>query len=317
MTTQMAGAPCETEQQTFEAPQREPHRPQSYVHQMRGPRHRWWRPLVSLTVASFVFVVLTAIVFAAAALLGGVESDIDDVLNPWTSLSLNLILAAFIPATFAGLWVGFRQHPGRVLSVAGRMRWGWLARCLVVLTPMWAAYLAIAWFVFGQEVLDRPERWVALLVVSLLTTPLQAAGEEIAIRGGLVQGVGAWMRSPVIAFVVTSVLSVGVFAAAHGSTDLWIIVELCSLAVAGSWLAWRTGGLEAVIALHVVNNLLIFATGIIFGGLDQSYVDAASAGSALSAGMSVLATALVTAVLLRLGRRHRIAPEGWRTPAVG
>lgn len=321
MTTLIAaGAPGETELRTHEANQRPgPHPQQSYVHQMRGPRYRWWRPLVALSVACLVFVVLALVVFGGTILLGGIqsESDIEDLLNPWASMSMNLTLACFIPATLAGLWVGFRQHPGRVLSVTGRMRWGWLGRCLAVLFPLWAGYLAITWFVFGEEVMDRPERWVTLLVVSLFTTPLQAAGEEIAFRGGLVQGLGAWFRSPVVALVVTTVVSTGLFAAAHGSPDLWILVELGSLAAAGCWLAWRTGGLEAVIALHVVNNLLVFATGILFGGLTESYVDASSAGSAVSAGMSVLATALVTAVLLRLARRCGIAPDGWRTPAVG
>jgi membrane protease YdiL (CAAX protease family) len=197
------------------------------------------------------------------------------------------------------------------------MRWAWLGWCLLVVTPLWAAYLAVTWVVFDQEVLERPEHWVALLVITLLTTPFQAAGEEIAFRGGLVQGVGAWFRSPVVALMVTAVLSTAAFAAAHGSADPWIIVELGSLAVAGCWLAWRTGGLEAVIVLHVVNNVLIMATGILLGGLEESYIDGASEGSPLSAGMNVVATVLVTAVLLWLARRRGIAPAGWRTPATG
>ena len=298
----------------LEAGEREP---RTYVHQMRGPRYRWWRPLAALAVAVGVWVVSAALLSVPALFLVGSEEEMVDPLNPWSSLTLNLLLAALTPATLAGLWVGFRRSPWRVLSVAGRLRWGWLGWCLLVVTPLWAAYLLVTWFVFEQEVLDRPESWGALLAITLLTTPLQAAGEEVAFRGGLVQGVGAWFRSPAVALVVTTVLSTATFAAAHGSADPWIVVELGSLAVAGCWLAWRTGGLEAVIVLHVVNNVLIMVTGILLGGLEASYVSAESEGSPVSAGLNVVATVVVTAVLLWLARRRGIAPRGWRTPATG
>ncbi|KGN39500.1 CPBP family intramembrane glutamic endopeptidase [Knoellia subterranea] len=305
-----------TELAALEAAEREP---RSYVHQMRGPRYRWWRPLVALAVATVVFIVCASFIFAVPAVTGlvGSEDDLANPVSPWGSLTLNLALAALIPATLLGVWAGFGRSPWRVFSVARRMRWGWLGWCFLVLLPLWAAYLAVTWFVFDQEVLDRPEHWVALLVITALTTPLQAAGEEVAFRGGLVQGVGAWFRSPVVAFVVTLVLSTALFAAAHGSADPWIVIELGCFAVAGCWLAWRTGGLEAAIALHVVNNLLITFTGILLGGLDESYVDTTSTGSPVSALMNVAATALVTAVLLWLARRRGIAPRGWRTPALG
>ena len=298
----------------IEASEREP---RTYVSQMRGPRHRWWRPLVALAVAGGTWVVCALVAFVPALLVVDSEEEMGNPLNPWASASLNLVLALLIPATLLGLWVGFRRSPWRVLSVTGRLRWGWLGWCLLVVTPLWAAYLAVTWFVFDQEVLDRPEHWVALLVITLLTTPLQAAGEEIAFRGGLVQGVGAWFHSPVVALVVTTVLSTAFFAAAHGSADVWVVIELGSLAAAGCWLAWRTGGLEAVIVLHVVNNVLIMVTGILLGGLEESYVDGSTQGSPVSAGMNVVATVVVTAVLLRLARWRGIAPAGWATPATG
>lgn len=293
--------------------------PRSYVHQMRGPRHHWWRPLVALGAAIGVFIVGIVVLMIPGAIFGLFDSEesLVDALDPWATLTTNLLLASLIPATLIGVWVGFRRSPWRALSVAGRLRWGWLGWCALVVTPLWAVYLAVTWVVFDQDVMDRPEQWVGLLVVTLLTTPLQAAGEEVAFRGGLVQGVGAWFRSPVVGLAVTTVLSTALFAAAHGSADPWIIIELGCLAVAGCWLAWRTGGLEAVIVLHVVNNVLIMTSGILLGGLQESYVDGSSEGSPVSAGMSVVATALVTAVLLWLARRRGIAPAGWRAPAMG
>ncbi|APH02167.1 hypothetical protein ASJ30_12030 [Janibacter indicus] len=289
------------------------------MHQMRGPGHRWWQPLVALLVSSIVAVVgigLVTGVFAAAGLVTSEEQSMD-VLDPMASLSGNLMIAALIPATLLGLRVGFGQGAGRVFSVAGRMRWAWLARCGAVLAPIWAAYLAIAWLADGAEVLGRPEHWVGLLVVSLLTTSLQAAAEEIFMRGGLVQGLGAWVRSPVVALGVTTLLSAALFALAHGSLDVWVLIDLGWMAAVGCWLTWRTGGLEAIIALHVVNNLLVVTLGLLAGGLEQSYVDTGVTSTPLAAGASVAATTLVAAVLLHLARRHGIAPQGWREPALG
>ena len=116
---------------------------------------------------------------------------------------------------------------------------------------------------------------------------------------------------------MTTLLSAALFALAHGSMDVWILIDLGWMAAVGCWLTWRTGGLEAIIALHVVNNLLVVTLGLMAGGLEQSYVDTGVTSTPLAAGASVAATTLVAAVLLHLARRHGIAPQGWREPALG
>lgn len=292
--------------------------PRPYVHQMRGPRHRWWRPLVAGLVGLATWFLLAGAITGAFALAGLIPDTVDELgTEPRGTLYGNLVIAALIPATMLGLWAGHRRNPGRVLSVRARFRWGWATSCLALVTPLWVAYLVIGWVVLDQEVLPRSEQWVGLVVVSLLTTPLQAAAEEIAFRGGLVQSVGSWFHSPVVALVATTVLSTATFVAAHGSFDAWIVTEIGSLAIAGCYLAWRTGGLEAVIVIHVVNNVLITVSGAVLGGLEESYVDPETTGSPVSALMNVVATTAVTALLVRLARRRGIAPAGRLTPARG
>ena len=94
-------------------------------------------------------------------------------------------------------------------------------------------------------------------------------------------------------------------------------VDIGSLAVAACWLAWRTGGIEAGIALHVVNNLAVTFAGILLGGLEESYVDTETTGSPVSAAMSVVVMTIATALILWLARRRGIAPAGRTTPSVG
>src|SRR5690606_42154721 len=62
------------------------------------------------------------------------------------------------------------------------------------------------------------------------------------------------------------------FTALHGYTD-WGILYVFGFGVLMGWLAIRSGGLEAPIALHTVNNLAAFrfvaATGDLEGALEQ------------------------------------------------
>ena len=293
-------------------------RPRPYVHQMRGPRHRGWRPLVALVLLLVLTMLFMGAVTVPFGLAGGLPDDFEKLdLSVPSQLWMNLTLAALIPASMIATRIAYGRPRGRLFSVTGRLRWGWLLQCMALVAPLWVVYLAASWVVFGQEVLPRPEAWIGLLVVTLLTTPLQAAGEEVAFRGLVVQAVGAWIRSPVVALAVSTAVSAAIFVAAHGSMDVWIWIDIGSLAVAACWLAWRTGGIEAGIALHVVNNLAVTFAGILLGGLEESYVDTETTGSPVSATMSVVVMTIATALILWLAKRRGIAPAGRTTASVG
>lgn len=170
-------------------------RPRTYVHQLKATAHRWWRPVITLLVFSTAWLLIAAAVGIPFAVLGQLPEEEDFALSTGTNLWMNLILAAFIPAGMIATRVGGWRPWGRLFSVTGRLRWGWLLRCMALITPLWLLYFTVNWFVYNQEVMARPKDWVGLLVVALLTTPLQAAGEEVAFRGVLVQAVGAWFAA--------------------------------------------------------------------------------------------------------------------------
>ena len=60
------------------------------------------------------------------------------------------------------------------------------------------------------------------------------------------------------------------FALAHGVQDAWLFGDRFAFALVASWLAWRTGGLEAPVALHVMNNLVSLAFTASTGSLEES-----------------------------------------------
>lgn len=297
---------------------REEAAPRPYVHQLRGPRMRWWRPPLALVVFVLTFFGLMTLLVVPFALNGSISMDVEELdLSPATNLWLNLSLAALIPATLLATWLAFRRPPGLVFAIGGRVRWRWLMLAIATVTPLWVAYLAISWYASGAVATPAPRDWLGLAVVTAVTTPLQAAGEEVAFRGALVQWLGAWFRSPVVAGVVTTVVSTGLFVLAHGSLDPWIMIDIGSLGVAACVLTWRTGGLEAAIAIHVINNLLITFSGIAFGGLEQSYVDQTSTGDPISALTSVVAMTAATVLLLWQARRQGLTPPTRTAAAVG
>lgn len=292
--------------------------PRVYAQQMRSAIYRWWRPLFALGMGLLAFILIQALITVPFVLAGAIDLAAPELTtSTWGNLYLNLGLAAMIPAAFVGLWAGFGGRWRRVLSVTGRLRWGYLLRSMALITPLWLVSLTVGNVVTGQFSGPRPQDWIGLLVVSLFTTPLQATGEEIFLRGWLAQSIGAWFAKPVVATLVAGGISTVVFVALHGSLDPWIIADIGSLAIAAAYLSWRTGGLEAAIAIHVVNNLLITFAGTLFGGLEASYVDGEAVGDPVSALTSVILMICATLVLTWLAKRDGLAPAKRGAPALG
>jgi membrane protease YdiL (CAAX protease family) len=162
-----------------------------------------------------------------------------------------------------------------VSSVGLRLRWKWFAACFgVAFLALFATLLVSALLpaqADGAEVstdlneFTRTTRDFALVV--LLLTPLQAAGEEYAFRGYLTQAFGGLVRWRWVAVVVPAFL----FALAHGlGQDLPIFFDRFAFGLVAGTLVVLTGGLEAGIAMHVLNNWLAFGIALAFGDMTSA-----------------------------------------------
>lgn len=234
------------------------------------PGTRWWRPLLVGLVAGGLYVAaLTAgaVVTAVVALTSGSGTlealtglDLLDVRDPLAFALGMLVIALILPAVVVATRLLGARPVGLLASVAGRVRWGWAARCLglaaavAVLVQGVDLALAAAAGTPWQPRVD--ERTVPLLVLVVLLVPAQCVAEEVLFRGYLVQTVGAWLRHPAFAIV----LPVPLFVLGHAYVGL-AMLDVALWALAMGWLVWRTGGLEAASAAHVVNNTLVFTLG--------------------------------------------------------
>ena len=262
---------------------------ETYPRLLRTPRWRWWRPTVGLLLATLgvvfaaVAVILVALVVSGAT-GGSADASTEESLNPDTPLGLlanNLVIAMIVPAAAFAVYVAHQERVGWLASVTARVRWGMLGRLLVVALVVVLVFFGLGFLLPSSSELggSAPSAGTlaGLLAVILLTTPLQAAAEEVGFRGYLTQAVSSFFARPVAGIAAGVAVSAGCFALAHGTQDVWLFGDRLAFGVTASWLAWRTGGLEASVALHAANNLvsLVFtaSTGTLADSLTASTLD--------------------------------------------
>ncbi|BAK37988.1 hypothetical protein MLP_49740 [Microlunatus phosphovorus NM-1] len=287
---------------------------------MRGPTWAWWRPIVSFLVLAVLFGVFTMLPIPVAIAYGllsgettidGIDLWLDEIssiegsMGPGGYLYSLLTLTVLIPAVMLSVWGVHRIRPGFLSSVAGRIRWRWLLRCLLVLTPLWAVYLGVSTVIEPPES-ARPEQWAVLLVMGVLLTPGQAAAEEYAFRGWVLQNIGACFRRPVLSWVIPAIVAAAAFAVAHGSLDPWILADLAAFSVAATVMTWRTGGLEAAIVLHTVNNIGIAVITSLIGGWDEAFVGEETRGTPITFAVSLALNSIAVALVWWQARRTGI-----------
>ncbi|KRF36456.1 CPBP family intramembrane glutamic endopeptidase [Nocardioides sp. Soil805] len=238
-----------------------------------------WRPIlgvVLLVVGLFVLSPLlwqlpyVAWMLATGRSVGEGMDRLLDLENPTPAglAYVNVVLASAIPITWLlTRWLhGLR--PGWLASVAGRIRWRFLLACVGISVVALVATVVVSAFVpqpAGAEIGAEPNPFTSttrdFLLVILLLTPLQAAGEEYAFRGYLQQAFGGLFGSRVFAVGLSSLL----FALAHGLGQSWpVFVDRLAFGLVAGALVILTGGLEAGIAMHVLNNWLAFGLALAF-----------------------------------------------------
>ncbi|MDN4160569.1 type II CAAX endopeptidase family protein [Nocardioides abyssi] len=256
----------------------------TYERLHRLGRTGWWRPLVGVLLLVLLVLVLQTVATVVLAIYlvargVGVDEALDklsgDPVTPSFLALVNVGWALAIPAVWLVGYALHRMRPGWVSSVGLRLRWRWFAVCFAVAFLALLLTLVVSALLpsqgAGTEVstdvneFTRTTRDFALVV--LLLTPLQAAGEEYAFRGYLTQAFGGLVRWRWVAVVVPAF----VFALAHGvGQDLPIFFDRFAFGLVAGTLVILTGGLEAGIAMHVLNNWLAFGIALTFGDMTSA-----------------------------------------------
>ncbi len=249
-----------------------------------APRRGWWT-LLGVAVLGVLFVALQLVITLALTLwlvLGGLDvgtafervTGQGEVMPSFLAL-VNLGWAVTIPVALGIVWVVHGVSPGWLSSVARRLRWGWMLTCFGLSFVALVATMVVSALVPVQESVaidgglnDFTRTTRDFLLVVVLLTPLQAAGEEYAFRGYLTQSFGAVLsRWPRVSVTMAVVVPAVVFALFHGVQDPPVFVDRLAFGLVAGALVVLTGGLEAGIAMHVLNNFLAFGIALAFSDM--------------------------------------------------
>jgi membrane protease YdiL (CAAX protease family) len=253
--------------------------------------------------------------------------------DPAALLYLNLVLGSMILVTWFVVRVVHRMRPRWLMSVMPRIRWRFFFACLGIAVVALLAQVLVGTLLpgdveggVGGKLNDFTATSAAIALVVIFTTPLQAAGEEYVFRGYLLQAFGALfgVHAGVVkqqlarwgAIVVTATL----FAFAHGAQNFPLFFDRFAFGLIAGWLVTLTGGLEAGIALHILNNFLAFGVAVAFGDLTQTLTVSTVSwwNIVLTVTQSGVYLVLVTLVARRMGVQTVTRPpatEPWTAPA--
>lgn len=229
-------------------------RPQEKPNARRHPFKALVLALVLGLAAQIIVFIAVAVI---AALMGAeVETSVlsDDPHNVTSNTILLLSLAAIVVVPFFAARIA-KYQSRFLLSVVGRMRWGIVGVAAAVSLAVTVVGQVIAYATGGgAESRTLENQDFIFLAAVLVLVPFQAAGEEVFARGFLPQIFGHWFKSPWIAYLPGALLWI----ALHGYNS-WGTVTIAYSAILYAILVHKTGGLEAAIAIHTINNYFAFA----------------------------------------------------------
>ncbi len=303
--------------------------PTPYHLMLRTWTYAWWRPVVGLVLLLVGMLVVVPILLIPVLVVGvAVESgatDAQSLVDAVTAalsledvtaaglLWLNLTLGAMVLWTWFLIRVLHQLRPRWLASVRPRLRWKFLFACMGLSVVALLAQVVVSVLLpeagdpsMGSELNEITGKTLALILVVVFTTPLQAAGEEYVFRGYLLQAVGSLTRNRWVAILVSATL----FAMAHGLQNPPLFFDRFMFGAIAAWLVIRTGGLEAGIALHVLNNLLAFGSAILLGDVTEmlNVSEISWWNIPVTLTQSVVYVALVLWVARRMGIDDRTRP---------
>ncbi len=166
-------------------------------------------------------------------------------------IAANLAIGSAILVAMGLLRLLHRRRATWIWSVSPGVRWRFLLACFLIGVVV---LVGLQFLISGVPALKPQPDVVAFVVAILVTSPIQAAAEEVLFRGYLMQALGLVWRREWFAVVGSALL----FALFHGTQNLPLFFHRFFFGLLMGALVWRTGGLEASIGAHIANNLGAF-----------------------------------------------------------
>lgn len=254
-----------------------------FLYNAESGKNDWWRYLVTIVaswgiqIIAAVGVVLLFVIFLIAQ--RGIYAGLDvQSIQSDPTFNIVLTLVGFALSFFVFyLCIRFIHYRSfvSIITTKSKIRWNKILKG----AAMWFSILGIITIVSflispaSYQVTFSPTTFGMLLILSLITFPIQASFEEVFFRGYLMQGFGLLTKKPVIPILATSIVF-GIGHIMNGTSltmDIFLFIETAIIGIMLGAVTLSENGIETAIGIHVINNLyavLIVSTpGGIFGNL--------------------------------------------------
>ncbi len=260
-----------------------------------------WKSLVVLIAIPVTLLLVQVIVFQGVVAIEGPTDPNRPTLTPLSiaatgiSTAITAVLMTMLVASMAKVsWRAVFRHT----RAFDRRRVGvYLLGSAVLVGLSILVTLLIAPESTGWDSFAVGATTIAIILVTLVATPLQSAGEEIAFRGALIPAAGSWFRNTRLAIAFAILVSGVLFAVVHVTLDPWLVSYLIVLSACTTVMGLISGGLEAAIALHVSNNVIAGILNALFTGGESTTLDR-SVGAGPGANLIILMVMNVAAVAM-------------------
>jgi uncharacterized protein len=286
-----------------------------YHRVLAGGTRRIGRGLLAIALLIGGLAVSTVVLTAGAALVDaaiGIEGRV--AYTPLIHAAGMVSVALLIPwSMLIQRWL-YGVRGASLHSVVSRFRFDVFGRALLLIVPAWVVALVFQYWSPLPQTAWTYSDVLWMLVATILLTPLQAAGEEYGLRGLVLRVAGGWTRGARAGLAVGVLVSSGIFAVIHLSTDPWLNLWYLIFAVGTALITWRTGGIEIAVVVHAGYNTLSFVFEAAFR-VDLATVATDRSAGAGSAAVLIPGAVVVATALLVWLRTRRIGPA--RTPELG
>ncbi|MFI6423754.1 CPBP family intramembrane glutamic endopeptidase [Promicromonospora sp. NPDC050880] len=273
-------------------------------------RMSWWKPLVVIIVPALVMVVLQVVFYQIVAVIEGSDDPLSPTFTPLKLLAINLsvglsgLLAIVLLATLAKVpWRSLISSPR---AFDGRRLGQYLLGAAVLVAVGIGVVALVApespgWVAFGFT-----GTTIFMLVVTLVSTPVQSVGEELMFRSAVLPAAASWVRAVRPALAVGIVVSAVGFAMLHGSSDPWLFGYYTFIGLATGLMAVISRGIEAPAAFHIANNVLFSSVNTLMSDGKGYTIDRSTdTGDAALLILAAVNVAMVVLVWMR-ERRARV-----------
>jgi membrane protease YdiL (CAAX protease family) len=185
-------------------------------------KNNWWRYLVMFLIvfvaansigAIPLFIYIAYIIISSGGELTAGSFDLSSMSS--MGIDKNMILFfMMIPFLFSIITFYLLIKPlnGRsfneVINGTSKIRWDKARFGFLVWTVIMVLYLAVDYFMHRDNFVIEfsPEKFIPLVIISVILIPFQTSFEEVMFRGYLTQGVAVWTRNRIAALIIPALL---------------------------------------------------------------------------------------------------------------